>query len=355
VKVKRLLFWAISLGLSGGLLYLFLRNARLSMVVQEAREASVPLLLVAVLLEVVSVFLRVYRWRVMLASVKERIPFLPMLKAMVVSFAMSGLIPGRVGEVAKPYLLSRWEKLPFTPLMASVVLERGMDLVSLVILWFCFLLFGTQGVAPEAEEAMAIFTHISYFLLAVAIPAGIFLLWLVPRRRVLDRGVRRSERLQRHPMLMKALRLALKLAEGLGTFHRKRTILYVTFLSLVIWLCIAGSCWALVEALHLGLPLGASILLLMFISFGAAIPTPGGVGSVHKAIQISLVLFYSVPEDMGVTAGILGHAIMFFPGILWGLGYILLGRVHLWELKEVAKAKEEEATPGGEAGPGPEA
>lgn len=354
MRIKRLAFWTLSLGLSGVLLYFFLRNAHLSMVAQEAREASVPYLLLAVALEVVSVFLRVYRWRVMLASVRERIPFLPMLKAMVVSFTMSGLVPGRVGEVAKPYLLSRWQKLPFAPLMASVVLERGMDLVSLVILWFCFLLFGTQGVSPDADEAMAIFTHISYFLLAVAIPAGLFLLWLVPRRRVLDRGVRRSERLQNRPLLMKVLRLALKLAEGLGTFHRKRTILYVTFLSLLVWVSIAGSCWALIEALHLGLPLGASILLLMFISFGAAIPTPGGVGSVHKAIQLALVLFYSVPEDMGVTAGILGHAIMFFPGILWGLGYILLGRVHLWELKEVAQAKEE-SEPDGEGESGAEA
>jgi uncharacterized membrane protein YbhN (UPF0104 family) len=175
----------------------------------------------------------------------------------------------------------------------------------------------------------------------VAVPVGLFLLWLVPRRRVLDRVARRSERLNRYPLILKTVRMVLGFAEGLGTFRKKRMILYVLFLSLLIWICIAGSCWALIVALGLKLPLGASILLLMFVSFGAAVPTPGGVGSVHKAIQMALVIFYGVSEDMGVTAGILGHAIMFFPGIIWGLFYIALGRVKVNELRQVAKAEEE--------------
>lgn len=338
---RRLVTWILSLSLAGGLLYLFLRNAALDKVYQEAKDASWRLLLFAVLLEVVSVFLRVFRWRVMLATVRERIPYPPILRATVVSFTMSGLIPGRVGEVAKPFLLSRWEKLPFGSLMASVVLERGMDLIALVMLWFGFLFWGTAGVAEDAEEIMTIFTRLSYAFLIVAVPVGVFLLWLVPRRRVLDRMARRSERLKRYPLILKMVRAVLGFAEGLGTFRKKRMILYVLLLSLLIWVCIAGSCWALIVALGLELPLGASILLLMFVSFGAAIPTPGGVGSVHKAIQMALVIFYGVPEDMGVTAGILGHAIMFFPGIIWGLLYIALGRVKVNELRQVAKAEEE--------------
>lgn len=335
-RLKPILAWTLSLLLAGGLLYLFLRKAELSKVWEEAKDASLTWLAVAVGLEVVSVFVRVFRWRVMLSTVRERIAFMPMLRAMVVSFTMSGLIPGRVGEVAKPYLLARWEKLPFGPLMASVVLERGMDLVALVILWFSFLLFGTAGVSPDADDAMAIFTRISYLLLAVAVPSGLFLLWLVPRRKVLDRMARRSERLNRYPLILKVVRAVLGFAEGLGTFRKKRMILYVTFLSLVIWGCIAASAWAFIMCLHMHLPWGSSLLLLMFISFGAAIPTPGGVGSVHKAIQMALVTFYGVSEDESVTAGIVGHAVMFFPGILWGLGYIALGRVNLKELRGVA-------------------
>jgi hypothetical protein len=61
---------------------------------------------------------------------------------------------------------------------------------------------------------------------------------------------------------------------------------------------------------------------------------------VHAAIQLALVKFYDVPEDMGVTAGILGHAVMFFPGILWGLLYLAFGRVRFTELRQAAASKE---------------
>lgn len=339
-RTKRLITWIVSLALTAGLLYLFLRKAHLDRVLAEAREASVPYILLAVGLEVLSVFLRAYRWRYMLRAVKGNIPFAPVLKATVVSFTLTGFIPGRVGEVAKPYFLSLWQKLAFTPLLASAVLERGMDLIALVVLWFSFILFGTAGVSPDAEVYMDIFSKISYVFLAVALPVGLFLLWLVPRRRVLDRMARRSFRLARFPLVLKVFRLLLRFAEGLGTFQRKRDILAVFLLSLAIWLLIAGSCWAVIQALALELPLGASVLLLMFVSFGAAVPTPGGVGSVHAAIQIALVKFYEVPDDMGVTAGILGHAVMFFPGILWGLLYMAFGRVRFTELRQAAGNKE---------------
>lgn len=329
--------WILSLLLAAGLLYLFFAKADFKTVLHETREAAPGWVAAAVLLEVLSILLRAFRWGVMLKSVKEHVPYAPLLKATVVSFTMSGLVPGRLGEVAKPYLLSRWEKLPFGPLMVSVVLERGMDLVALVVLWFTFLFLGMSGVSPESGTVMRVFTDLSYVLLAFALPLGAFLLWLVPRRRVLDRGARRSERLRRHPLLLRILRSLLRFAEGLGTFQKKRMIVYVTFLSVVIWSLIAASSWALIQALHLGLPWGAAILLLMFICFGAAIPTPGGIGGVHKAIQLALVSIYGVTDDMGVTAGIVGHAVMFFPGILWGLGYLALGRVHLKELRQVSR------------------
>lgn len=336
-RTKRVLTWIFSIGLTAGLLYLFLRKADLQEVYREVQEASPTWILAAVGLEVASILMRAWRWRVMLNNIRPGIPVSSLLRATVVSFTMSGLIPGRLGEVAKPYLLSRWEKLPFGALLVSVLLERGMDLIGLLVLWFGFIFFGTSGISADAEEIMEIFTRISYLILAVAVPVGIFLLWLVPRRRVLDRMARRSARLSRAPLLLKVVRKFLAFAEGLGMFRKKRVILYVTIQSVLIWGVIACAAWALIKSLKLDLPPGASVFLLMCISFGAAIPTPGGIGGVHKAIQLALVTFYGVSEDMGVTAGIVGHAVMFFPGILWGLGYIALGRVRFKELEGIAE------------------
>jgi hypothetical protein len=336
----------VSLGLTAALLYYFLRSIDLPTVWQEIRAASsngasLSYLLLAVLLEILSVFLRAYRWKYMIRSVKAPIPFAPVLKATVVSFTLS-----RAAEVAKPFFLSRW--MPFAPLLASVVLERGMDLLALVALWFGFLFFGTSGVAADADTYMDTLSKVSYLIFGAALPLGAFLLWLVPRRRILDRMARRSVRLARYPLLQGGLRLVLRLAGGLGTFQRKRDILWVYGMSLATWGLIAGSCWAILKALIPGMPLGASVLLLICASAGAVLPTPGGVGSVHAGIQFALVNFYDVAQNDAATAAILGHAIMFLPGILWGLLYLAFGRVRLTELKEAAGSREplDEVPPG---------
>ncbi len=338
MSVKKIFPWVISLLLTAGLLYLFLRKAHLHSVLEETSHVNIAMVALAIFFEVISILLRSYRWRVMLQSVRNKIPMLPILKATVVSFTLTGLVPGRLGEVGKPFLLSRWEKLPFGPLLASVVLERGMDLLAIVTFWLLYVFRGDNGISADAQEYMSILMKGSYLLLALAIPLGIFLFWLVPRRRVLDRMAKRSERLGRYPFLKKLVRKVLGFVEGLGTFRKKRTILYVFFLSLATWGCVVVSAWAIVRGLHLDIPAGSAILLLVFVSLGAAIPTPGGVGGVHKAIQIALMSFYGVSETAAVSAGILGHAVMFVPGILWGLGYIISGRVKLGELKLVAKA-----------------
>ncbi len=239
--------------------------------------------------------------------------------------------------MVKPYLLARWEKLSFTASLASSLLERGMDLFALVLIWFVFVLSHPGEISPEAQGALEILNRVSYFLMGMAVPVGLFTWWLAPRHRILDRWASRSPRFRRYPIFLKILRVFFKFAAGLEGFRRKRTIVYVTLLSVAAWGAVVLAAWALLRALGLHLPWSAGVVLLMFITLGAAVPTPGGVGGVHKAISWCLVLFYAVDEDKAVTAGILGHAVMFFPAILWGIFYFLLGRVRLGEIRQAAQ------------------
>lgn len=335
---RGILTWIFSILLAALLLYFFFYKVNFAGVLKDTRGVSVKMIVLAVIFELVSILLRTYRWRVMLKSVRPKIPMMPILKATVVSFAITGVVPGRLGEVGKPFLLSRWEKLPFGPLLASVMLERSMDMVAILILWLFFVFESGGAFTGNAAEYMTILTRLSYLLLALSVLFGLFLWWLIPRRRVFDRIAKRSERLSRYRPLQKVVRKILGFAAGLGTFKKKRTILYVLFLSLVVWSCIVGSAWSVVVGMHLDIPADSAILILVFVSFGAAIPTPGGVGGVHKAIEIALVTFYGLSEELGVTAGIIGHAVMFFPSILWGLGYIALGRVGIGEIKLLTRA-----------------
>jgi glycosyltransferase 2 family protein len=343
MRVRKALGTALTLLLTGVLLGWFLQKADLRRVLSDASEASVPYLALAVAGEVISILLKALRLGLMLRPLRPRISFGPLLKATVVSFTLSGILPGRVGEVAKPFLLSRWLSLPFTPLLATAILERGMDLVAMVLLWVGFIAWGRAHVAPSGAEYLPYMDWITYLVLAAFVAGAAFLWWLAPRRRVFERGIPTSDRMRAHPWLAKALVAVLQFSKGLGMFQRKRDILAVVGCSLATWGILVVTSWAVVAALHIHLPFTAGILILVFVNLGAGIPTPGGIGGVHKLFYFALVTFYAVGEDQAVAAGIVGHAAMFFPGILWGLLYLAAGKVHLRELKEeIAVAKSAE-------------
>lgn len=334
MTAKRVLGTVLTLLLTGVLLYWFLGSADLSRVFKEAAGASPGYIALAVAGEIVSILLKAYRMRLMLRPIRERAPFAPLLKATVVSFAMTGVLPGRVGELAKPFFLSRWLGLPFSPLLATALLERAMDLVALVLLWVVFVFWGRSAVAHSGLAYFPYFDAFTVAVLAGFALLGVALVWLAPRRRIFQRGIRYSGRMKRHPWLAKALSALLRFSEGLGMFRRRRDILAVVGCSLATWGFLVITTWAVVEAFHIRIPLSGGIVLLLLVSIGAGVPTPGGVGGVHKALYIGLVTFYAVGEDQAVAVGIVGHAAMFFPGILWGLLYLAAGKVHLRDLRE---------------------
>lgn len=324
--------------LTGVLLYWFAGSADLGLVFREAAGASPGFIALALAGELASILFKAYRMRLMLRPVREKAPFLPILRATVVSFAMSGVLPGRVGELAKPFFLARWLGLPFSPLLATALLERVMDLVALVLLWVIFIFWGLSDVAPSGAGYFPIFNALTAVVLVGFVLAGVALAWLAPRRKIFQRGIRYSGRMKKHPWLARALSALLKFSEGLGMFQRKRDILAVLACSLATWGVLVITSWAVVEALHIRIPLSGGIVLLLLVSLGAGLPTPGGVGGVHKALSFGLVTFYAVGLDQAVAVGIVGHAAMFFPGILWGLLYLAAGRVRMSELKEEMKA-----------------
>lgn len=337
-RLRRVLMWVGSLSLTALLLWLFLRGADLAHVAEVARSADPRWLGLALGFELVSVLLRAHRLGVLLKPNAGRpVGFASLLKATVVSFTITGLVPGRVGEVAKPFLLARWEGLSFAAVTGASVLDRALDLFALILLWLAFVLFGEGGVAPGSEGLLRAFDRVSYGALALLVPAGVFLWWLAPRRKVLERWVRRHPRLEGYPLTRRGMALFFRFASGLESFRRKRTILYLCALSLGVWVPVAGAVWAIFEALHMDLPWGASVVGLMALSLGAAVPTPGGVGGVHKALAVALAALYALGEDATVAAGLVIHALLFFPAVLWGLGYFVLGRVHLQEVRQAAR------------------
>jgi hypothetical protein len=322
------------------LLAVFFRNANLTRVWAEVRSARPDLLLVAVTLTVVMAFIRAERWQYLLAPLgptRFRVAF----RTTIIGFAASFILPARVGEVLRPYLLARSERLPATSAFATIIVERLLDLLTVIILLVVFFLLLRGG---EAAAAPALYRAVM-FGAAVTAPAGLAILIAMfvmaghPERvHGLVLGI---ERVLPNRIAHALASFMTAFARGLAVVRSPVRVLYAMGWSLVLWLAIAAQLWILVRAFDIRMPFSGSFLVTAILVVGVAIPTPGGVGGTHEAMRLGLTSFYGADNDAAVGAAIVQHGVNFVPYLLLGIWFLAQDGINMARLRQMAASARE--------------
>ena len=140
-RVRNALIFLLTLGLLG----VFLRSVNVADVWAETRRANPWLLLAAVGVTGLTYAVRAFRWQYLLAPIGPT-HFSVAFRTTVIGFAATFLLPARAGEVIRPYLLARREGLNATAAFATIILERLLDLITVLLLFAWFVLTA----APDA-------------------------------------------------------------------------------------------------------------------------------------------------------------------------------------------------------------
>jgi uncharacterized protein (TIRG00374 family) len=320
------------------LLAVFFRGIDWSALGQALRGAH-PLPLTGLVLVTVGVYcVRAWRWGDLLAPL-ARVGYADLFSATMVGFA-SGLLVPRAGELLRPWLVSRRHPIPTSAGFATIILERLVDLITVLVL-FALYLFPLPAPAAQVEgAAMDLARWFGAAGAGVALGGLVFLLAL---HRNADRVVGFVERL-----LARAPRwLAQPLGRVLHAFSAGLAVLRapvghlakIGLQSLVVWLLIALGFYLNHLAFGIDLPFHATFLLIAFLVVGVAIPTPGMVGGFHAFYLIALGEVYGVDRATAAAAGIAAHALTNLPILVFGLA--LLGREGL-SLGRVAEVTRDE-------------
>ncbi|HMA18786.1 MAG TPA: lysylphosphatidylglycerol synthase transmembrane domain-containing protein [Thermoanaerobaculia bacterium] len=298
----------LSVVLAAALLAFFLRGINFREITRQVGAASAGWLGASVVLGVATFLFRALRWTWLLRPV-ARVRYYPAFVATAFGFAANNL-PGKVGEVLRPALLARSEKLPFSPLLASVLLERVFDGASVL---FFFVLAAAIGI-PNTRGTGKLLVPAALLLVLV----GAVLFSVFQRARTesfLEKFWRRlPARFQ-----PRARTFAETFVDGFASLRSPRLLLLVTAGSLAMWLIINLQIYAVLRAFHLDLPFSASFVVTAAAVLGLMFPTPGGLGSYHLAVQIALTDVYGVARDTASGVALLAHAISFIPITLVGL------------------------------------
>lgn len=308
--------------LTAGLLAFFLRDADMAAVWSETGRADPVLLTLAVVITALTYGLRALRWQYLLAPIGVT-HFLTAFRTTVIGFAASFLLPARAGEVIRPYLLARREGLSPTAAFATIILERLLDLVTVLLLFAVFVVTIDAAAIPADPAQLARVKLGGQLAGAAAVAALVVLFVLAGHPERLGRLALRIERVLPDALARAVARFVESFAQGLAVMRQPRRLLVALALSLPLWMSIAAGIWLTSLAFHITFPYTGSFLVTTILVVGVAVPTPGAVGGFHAAYQIAVQTFFGATDDRAVGAAIVLHAISFLPVTLLGIVFMM--------------------------------
>jgi len=321
----------IGLGISLFFLFLLFRKIDFDKLLGAFREMDYRYLWPAVLFTFISYFFRAIRWRFLLLPLKKtRLGNL--FPATIIGYMMNNILPARIGEFVRAYVLAEKEGLSKSAVFATLVVDRLFDgFTILLILLFTFftvkLPLGMEGVQHSLVAG-------GYVSLALYFSVIIFL--IVLRKRT-DGTIRLIGKLLRpfpSKVAEKIIPLLGSFIGGLRLTSNTTELMALVFTSLLIW---AFAIWPVDLVLHsfgISLPITASMFIMVFLVFAVMVPaSPGYVGTYHAACVYGLMAF-NIQKEKALSVALIIHGVNFFPVILAGAYYLWRDNVSLRAIKE---------------------
>jgi glycosyltransferase 2 family protein len=325
------------LALAAGLLAWFLHNVDLRRVASDIAGARPAWLAVSVATMVANLALRSLRWQYLLEPLGSA-TFGNAFRATAVGFAANSVLPARAGEVIRPYFLSRHENLSATAAFATIIVERLLDTITVLMLLasFVFLFDRDLGRANPAAFRGVKWAAATAGVASCGALIVLFVLAGNPAR--LGRTMGRLERVIPSAFAGMVARVAEKFATGLATVRRPGRLLAALAWSFPLWLCIAAGIWAVTVAFDFAIPFTGSFLLVALLVIGVAVPTPGAIGGFHEAFRFGSTTFFGAPNDAAVAAALVLHAFSILPALLLGLLFAAQAGLNLSRMRQMADA-----------------
>ncbi|MCU0643772.1 MAG: flippase-like domain-containing protein [bacterium] len=307
----------IILGLlvSIGFLFLAFRQLDFHQMKQAFSLAKYWLLIPSLIIIFTSHWLRSLRWQYLLNPV-QNVPVRNLFSALLIGYAANDILPAHLGEFLRAYLVGRKRNIAVSATMATIVVERIVDILSLVfIMALTLIIYPFPGWVKKS----------GYLMFAFAIGLFVFLVLMKIYTNATMKFLQRILKPLPHKLTEKVESLSRSFLDGLKPMNSRLDYLIIFILSILIWACYWGVLYLNFYTFNLvadyDLNMTAGLVLLVITTISVVVPSsPGYIGTYHWLCQVSLELF-QVPRAVGLTYAIVVHAINFFP--VFFVGFIL--------------------------------
>ena len=329
----------VVLALALALLAVFLYNVDVRGVAGEIIRARLDWLALSLATMFLNLAIRAWRWQYLLEPLGQT-SFANAFRATAVGFAASSVLPARVGEVIRPYFLARHERMSATGAFATIVLERLLDTLAVLVLLASYVFIFGRDLDAANHFAFTAVKWAGGTAAAGALAALVVLFFLAKNPARLGQTLSRLGRVLPSTFATLLGRIAEKFATGLGAIRRPGRLLVAVFWSFPLWLCIGLGIWAVTMAFRLPIPFTGSFLLMALLVIGVAVPTPGAVGGFHEMFRLGVTMFFGVGNTAAVGSAIILHALSIGPALLLGLFFAAQEGLNLAAMRQLADQAE---------------
>jgi glycosyltransferase 2 family protein len=302
------------LGISLGVLFLYLtfQGRSITDILHDISKAHLAWIILSLVFLYFTFYFRALRWHLMLKGANNHTGTKHVLNSLLIGYMVNSLTP-RLGEIARCSALKRSDRIPLSQSIGTVVSERIIDmLVLLVGVFIIFLL--------EFEKLEKLFTgfykgplsDISLEMLiigtVIAIATIILSLFLVKKY------------MPRNTFTLKVINFFKDMAQaGIQVFRFKEYKKFL-FYTVLIWGTLIFMNYFYLKSLDSteDLNLYFAVVVLFIGGIGWAMPTPGGIGTTHFVL-LQLFLAFDLGEINGQNFGLISNGVTFIGTILFGL------------------------------------
>jgi uncharacterized protein (TIRG00374 family) len=255
----------------------------------------------------ISFFLRARRWMLLIEPLGFKPSFKNTYHSLMVGYLSNYALP-RLGELTRCVTLGNREKIPVDSLFGTVIIERVVDLLMLmlilVVLLFSWMdkfgaFFGEQVYGPLQQKFTELFGGTLVFWLIVVSTVLLILLLIYLFRR----------RLARFTLLRKIKAILIGILDGLKTIYRMKRKWEFILHSVLIWFLYILMTWVVVYSLEelSGLTFIDGMFLLVIGGLGMSAPVTAGFGAYHWITSRGLMFVYGFSLETGTAYAILAH------------------------------------------------
>ena len=336
-------------------LYFAFRNIPLDDLIKYLSSINYLWIIPAVAVSLSAFIIRALRWQSILEPVRK-ISFLQAFHPLMIGFMLNCILPGRIGEAARPAILKKNENIPFSTGIATVAVERIFDIVFLFILFT--IVMSSIKIDPDLVVNFGSYRLSNADLVTAGkniagtgaiLVAGSFLLFFGKTRKFIGFVVMKLpfifffagssfRKKVEDKISLPALRILDNFSNGFLMIRRPRTIFISSCYTLAVWILTALSYYLLALGCP-GINLSFTELtaVMIIVCFFIALPSAPGYWGLWEAGGIFAMSLFGVSAKDAAGYTLTNHVIQILPIIIIGLVSAMITGVNIGYFKNSDK------------------